>query len=391
MIRYLTAGESHGPALVGILDGLPAGMEVDAEAIQREMTARQGGHGRGVRMKIESDTVEFVAGLRGGLTLGSPLALLVRNRDFENVRGLMDPLTGSGPPITRPRPGHADYAGALKYRHRDLRNVLERASARETAMRVALGAVARQYLALFGTEVVGFVRQIGDVASQLEMETADLVAIAQSPVRCPDAEASARMVARIDRAKTEGDTLGGVFELRATGMPVGIGSNRQPLERLDARLAASLTSIQTVKAVEFGSGISSADFIGSRSHDTFERHGEAIGRGSNRAGGIEGGMSNGEDIVVRVKVKPIATLMRPLASVDLESGAEAPAAVVRSDVCAVPAASVIGEAMLCLSLAEAFSDKYGGDSVEEVREHFEASQAGAARIFGRKKPASTTS
>ncbi len=390
MIRYLTAGESHGPALVGILDGLPAGMQVDVAAIQAEMASRQAGHGRGGRMKIETDSVEFAAGLRGGSTLGSPVALLVRNRDFENVRALMDPLTGAGPAITRPRPGHADYAGALKYRHRDLRNVLERASARETAMRVALGALARQYLALFGTRVAGFVRQIGDVGTQADIEAADAVAIAQSPVRCPDAEASGRMVARIDRAKTEGDTLGGVFELRATGMPVGIGSNRQPFERLDARIAAALTSIQTVKAVEIGAGISSADFVGSRSHDTFERRGDAIARGSNRAGGIEGGMSNGEDIVVRVKVKPIATLMRPLASVDLRSGEQAPAAVVRSDVCAVPAASVIGEAMLCLALAEAFSEKYGGDSVEEVREHFEASQAGAARVFGRKRPASTS-
>ncbi|MBV8171732.1 MAG: chorismate synthase [Candidatus Eremiobacteraeota bacterium] len=386
-MRYLTAGESHGPALIGILDGAPAGLRVDATALGQEVARRQLGHGRGGRMKIEADEVEFVAGLRGGVTLGSPIALLIRNRDYENVRALMDPLAGAGPPITRPRPGHADYAGALKYRHRDLRNVLERASARETAMRVALGALARQYLAVFGVTVLGFVQQIGDVSARTEAEEPDKESIERSPVRCPDAEASARMVARIDAAKSEGDTLGGVFEVRALHMPVGIGSNRQPSERLDARIAAALMSIQTAKAVEFGS--IAADLVGSRSHDTFERQDDEVVRGSNRAGGIEGGMSNGADIVVRVKVKPIATLMRPLASVDLATGAAAPAAVVRSDVCAVPAASVIGEAMVCLALAEAFSEKYGGDSVAEVREHFEASQLGAARVFGEKKPTSS--
>jgi chorismate synthase len=387
MIRYMTAGESHGPALVGIIDGLPAGLKIDVEALQREMKSRQGGYGRGGRMKIEADQVEFVAGVRGGVTLGSPVALLIANRDFENVRELMDPLTGGGRAITRPRPGHADYAGALKYRHRDLRNVLERASARETAMRVALGALARQYLGVFGVTVVSFVKQIGDVAARDEVDAPDKENIERSPVRCPDPEASSRMVARIDAAKSEGDTLGGVFEVRARTMPVGVGSNRQPWERLDARIAAALMSIQTAKAVEIG-GVS-ADLLGSKSHDVFEqRHGRVV-RASNRAGGIEGGMSNGADIAVRVKVKPIATLMRPLASVDLATGESAPAAVVRSDVCAVPAASVIGEAMVCLALAEAFSEKYGGDSVEEVREHFEASQVGAARVFGEDKPASS--
>jgi chorismate synthase len=386
MIRYLTAGESHGPALVGIIDGLPAGLQIDVARLAREVASRQGGYGRGGRMKIESDEVQFLAGLRGGVTLGSPVALLIANKDHANVRALMDPLTGGGPPITRPRPGHADYAGALKYRHRDLRNVLERASARETAMRVALGALARQFLAVFGVTVMGYVTQIGDVAALAEAEEPDKESIERSAVRCPDAEASARMIARIDAAKSEGDTLGGVFEIRVSQMPVGIGSNRQPSERLDARLAAALMSIQTAKAVEFGAV--ARDLVGSRSHDTFEQRDGAVVRGSNRAGGVEGGMSNGADIRIRVKVKPIATLMRPLASVDLATGAQAPAAVVRSDVCAVPAASVIGEAMVCLALAEAFSEKYGGDSVEEVREHFEASQSGAARVFGGEKPTS---
>ncbi|HZV80180.1 MAG TPA: chorismate synthase [Candidatus Binatus sp.] len=387
MIRYLTAGESHGPALVGIIDGMPAGLRVDVARLAEEVASRQLGYGRGARMKIESDEVEFLTGLRGGMTLGSPIALMIRNKDYANVRALMDPLTGEGPPITRPRPGHADYAGALKYRHRDLRNVLERASARETAMRVALGALSRQYLAVFGVTVLGFVQQIGDVSASTQAEEPDKESIQRSPVRCPDAEASARMVARIDTAKSEGDTLGGVFEIRVLHMPVGIGSNRQPAERLDARIAAALMSIQTAKAVEFGS--IAPDLAGSRSHDTFERQGDEVVRGSNRAGGIEGGMSNGADIVVRVKVKPIATLMRPLASVDLATGAPAPAAIVRSDVCAVPAASVIGEAMVCLALAEAFSEKYGGDSVAEVQEHFSASQLGAAHVFGEKKPTSS--
>jgi chorismate synthase len=386
MIRYLTAGESHGPALVGIIDGLPAGLRLDVAALQDEVASRQGGYGRGGRMKIEADAVEFLAGLRGGVTLGSPVAMLIVNKDFQNVRGLMDPLTGSGPAITRPRPGHADYAGALKYRHRDLRNVLERASARETAMRVALGALARQYLAVFGVTVRGFVRQIGDVAARQEAQLPDKESIERSAVRCPDAEASARMVARIDAARSEGDTLGGIFEVRVSEMPVGIGSNRQPAERLDARIAAALMSMQTAKAVEFGD--IGSEFVGSQAHDTFETRSGEVVRSTNRAGGIEGGMSNGEEIVARVKVKPLATLMRPLASVDLGTGEAAPATVVRSDVCAVPAASVIGEAMVCLALAEAFSEKYGGDSVEEVREHFDASQSGATRVFGEKKPTS---
>ena len=333
-------------------------------------------------MKIEQDRAEVLAGLRGGVTLGSPIALVIRNRDFENVRKLMDPLTGSGPPITRPRPGHADFAGALKFRHADLRNVLERASARETAMRVALGEVARQYLGVFGVTVTGYVFQIGDVASGDVSTRPDIENRAStSPVRCPDAAASAAMVERIDRAKREGDTLGGAFELRASGMPVGIGSNRQPHDRLDAMIAAAMMGIQTVKAVEVGEGITTGGFIGSRSHDTFEAGAEAVQRGSNRAGGIEGGMSNGQDLIVRVRVKPIATLMKPLASVDLTTGATAPATIVRSDVCAVPAASIIAEAMLCLCLAGAFSEKYGGDSIAEAREHFDASERGAAAVF----------
>ena len=389
MIRYLTAGESHGPALVGIIDGLPAQLPVDIGAVDAALAARQQGHGRGARMKLEADSVEVLAGLRGGKTLGSPLALLIRNRDFENNRALMDPLTGTGEPITRPRPGHADYAGGLKYRHRDLRNVLERASARETAMRVALGEVARQYLAVFGVTVRSHVVQIGDVAARTMDELPDTTYIAASPVRCADAESAARMIEQIDQAKAAGDTLGGAFEIRIEHMPVGIGSNRQPWERLDAVLSGALASIQTVKAVEVGEGIVSAGFVGSRSHDAFAmRHGE-VARPTNRAGGIEGGMSNGETILLRAKLKPIATLMRPLDSVDMMTGAATKATIVRSDVCAVPAASLIGEAMVCLALAGPFAEKYGGDSIEEVREHFATSQAAARELFMPPAPRAT--
>jgi len=381
MIRYMTAGESHGPALVGIIDGIPAGLAIDVAAINSQLSARQGGHGRGGRMKIEHDEIEILAGVRGGSALGSPIALVIRNRDFENVRHLMDPLTGSGPAITRPRPGHADYAGALKYRQRDLRNILERASARETAMRVALGEIARQYLGVFGITVRSYVIQIGDVTAGNVTRMPDIESITGSPVRCADKHVSKKMVERIDEAKAAGDTLGGAFEVRVAGMPVGIGSNCQPWDRLDARIAAALTSIQTVKAVEVGEGTGTSGSVGSRSHDTFELDEAQLIRGSNRAGGIEGGMSNGEDIVVRARLKPIATLMKPLASVDLALAQVAPAAIVRSDVCAVPAASVIGEGMLCLALAEACAEKYGGDSIAEAREHFAASQAGADALF----------
>jgi chorismate synthase len=381
MFRYLTAGESHGPALVGIVDGLPAGMHVDFDALAAQMQRRQGGHGRGRRMQIESDEAEFLAGLRGGITLGSPVAMIIRNRDYENVRALMDPRTGAGPPITRPRPGHADYAGAVKYRHRDLRNVLERASARETAMRVAIGEIARQYLGLIGITVAGYVIQIGDVVAPAPSSAPSTMELDASPVRCQDPDASAAMVARIDEAKVAGDTLGGVFAVSASGLPVGLGANRQPSDRLDARIAAAVMSVQTVKAVEIGTGIATGGYVGSRSHDTFEPGESSPERGSNRAGGIEGGMSNGQDIVVRVRVKPIATLMKPLASVDLTTGETAKATIVRSDICAVPAASVIGEAMVCIALAEAVSEKYGADSVEELRANFEASQKGARALF----------
>jgi chorismate synthase len=380
MFRYLTAGESHGPALVGILDGIPAHLELDVDAINATLRARQGGYGRGGRMKIERDEIEFLAGLRGGKTLGSPLAVLVRNRDFENVRELMDPLTGHGKPLTNPRPGHTDYAGALKYRQRDLRNVLERASARETAMRVALGAICAQFLAALGIRTTAHVSQIGGVTAP-EIFDVDAAATDASEVRCPDPAAEREMIAAIDAAKAAGDTLGGTFTVRVTGVPAGVGANRQPDTRLDGLLAGALMAMQTVKAVEVGAGRDVASLPGSAAHDVFRLDAGAVARGSNRAGGIEGGISNGQDIVLRVSVKPIPTLMKALPSVNLHEGTVAPASIVRSDVCVVPAASIVGEAMVRLALTAPILEKFGGDSMDETRDNLERAVAAAAKLF----------
>jgi chorismate synthase len=381
MFRYLTAGESHGPALVGILDGLPANLKLDVPAIDAALRARQGGYGRGGRMKIETDRVEFLAGLRGSVTLGSPLAVIVRNADHENVRDLMDPLTGGGKPLTNPRPGHTDYAGALKYRQRDLRNVLERASARETAMRVALGAICAQFLAALGIETFAYVTQIGDVVAA-EPDVVNAEAIANSEVRSPDRESEARMIAAIDAAKAAGDTLGGSFTIRVTGVPAGVGANRQPDTRLDGVLAGALMAMQTVKAVEVGAGREVGGLPGSRAHDVFGLADDgAVVRGSNRAGGIEGGISNGQDILIRATVKPIPTLMKALPSVNLHEGNIAKATIVRSDVCVVPAASLVGEAMIRLALTAPILEKFGGDSLEETRENFERAVAAADKLF----------
>ncbi|MFY9780007.1 MAG: chorismate synthase, partial [Candidatus Baltobacteraceae bacterium] len=365
MFRYLTAGESHGPALVGILDGLPAQLHLDVGRIDAALRARQGGYGRGGRMKIETDRVEFLAGLRGSLTLGSPLAVVVRNKDFENVRELMDPLTGAGKPLTNPRPGHADYAGALKFRQRDLRNVLERASARETAMRVALGAICAQFLEALGITTCSYTSQIGDVVAP-ELDPVDMAAVEASEVRCPDPQSAARMIAAIDAAKAAGDTLGGTYTVVVQGLPAGIGSNRQPDTRLDGVLAGALMAMQTVKAVEVGAGREVAAKPGSAAHDIFALEGGEVVRPSNRAGGIEGGISNGQEIVLRASVKPIPTLMKALPSVNLHEGTVAPASIVRSDVCVVPAAGIVGEAMVRLALTGPVLEKFGGDSIEET-------------------------
>ncbi len=386
MFTYLTAGESHGPALVGILDGIPAGLRIDVDEINETLLRRQGGYGRGARMKIERDEVTFLAGVRGSVTLGSPICALVRNRDHETpkVKALMDPLTGAGEPLTNPRPGHADYAGALKYRQRDLRNVLERASARETAMRVCLGAICAQFLNALGITTRSYVHRIGPVeAPPLDGFTA--ADVDASDVRCPDPRTQERMIEAIDAAKAAGDTLGGQFIVRVDGIPVGIGSNRQPRTRLDGILAGALMGMQTVKAVEVGLGADVSSRPGSEAHDVFafgdEGDGRRVVRGSNRAGGIEGGMSNGEPIVLRVSVKPIPTLTRALPSVNLHARSEAPATVVRSDVCVVPAASIVGEAMVRLALMEPLLEKYGGDSIEETLDNLGRANAAAARLF----------
>jgi chorismate synthase len=381
MFRYLTAGESHGPALVGILDGLPAHLELDVAAIDAALRARQGGYGRGGRMKIETDRVEFLAGLRGGVTLGSPLAIVVRNADFENNRALMDPLTGGGKPLTNPRPGHTDYAGAMKYRQRDLRNVLERASARETAMRVALGAICAQFLEALGIRTFAYVERIGPVVAAPPRDL-DPARIAASEVRCADPEAEPKMIAAIDAAKAAGDTLGGTYVVHVTGVPAGIGSNRQPDTRLDGILAGALMAMQTVKSVEVGAGSEVAALPGSQAHDIFTLgEGGAVARPSNRAGGIEGGISNGQDILLRASVKPIPTLMKALPSVNLHEGTVAPASIVRSDVCVVPAASLVGEAMVRLALTGPILEKFGGDSIDETRDNMRRAVAAAAELF----------
>ncbi|MBV8638067.1 MAG: chorismate synthase [Candidatus Eremiobacteraeota bacterium] len=380
MFRYLTAGESHGPALVGILDGLPAHIRLDVQEINETLARRQGGYGRGGRMKIERDEIEFLAGVRGSETLGSPIAVIVRNLDFENVRALMDPLTGSGKPLTNPRPGHADYAGALKYRHRDLRNVLERASARETTMRVGLGAICAQFLAALGITTRSYVHRIGDVAAP-DLDDWSQVDVEASDVRCPDSATAEAMIAAIDAAKAAGDTLGGQFIIRVDGLPTGVGSNRQPDTRLDGVLAGALMGMQTVKAVEVGLGADVASKPGSLAHDTFALHDGNVERGSNRAGGIEGGMSNGQAITLRVSVKPIPTLMKALPSVNLHEGQDAPATIVRSDVCVVPAAAIVGEAMVRLALVAPVLEKYGGDSIEETLDNVQRANTAAAALF----------
>jgi chorismate synthase len=384
MFRYLTAGESHGPALVGILDGIPAHLRLDVAAIDETLARRQGGYGRGARMAIERDSVEFLAGVRGSETLGSPIAATIRNRDYltPRNRALMDPISGAGDPLTNPRPGHADYAGALKYRQRDLRNVLERASARETAMRVCLGAICAQFLAALGIVTRSYVAQIGSAGSP-DLDDWEQEDVEASDVRCPHAESAARMIAAIDEAKRDGDTLGGRYVVRVDGLPVGIGSNRQPNQRLDGILAGAVMGMQTVRAVEIGLGSDLAGTPGSRAHDVFALDGDSVVRGSNRAGGIEGGMSNGEPIVMRIAVKPIPTLMKALASVNLHEKTDAPATVVRSDVCVVPAAAIVGEAMIRLALMEPVLEKYGGDSMDETLDNLRRSGDAAAGLFAR--------
>jgi chorismate synthase len=388
MLRFLTSGESHGQALVTILDGLPAGLAIDFDAITLELRRRQGGYGRGRRMAIESDRAEILSGVRHAVTTGAPIALLVRNKDWVNWQQTMFtearmPPEASGsrrPPVTRPRPGHADLAGAIKYDHDDVRDVLERASARETAARVAAGSVARQLLARFDIRIASHVTTIGDVAlPAARVVTADEAARLpdDGPLRCVDPDVERRMREAIDAARDAGDTLGGAFEVIATGVPVGLGSYAQWDRKLDGRLAQALMSIPAIKAVGVGLGPEAAVRPGSRVHDEIlppaGEEGDRFVRPTNNAGGLEGGVTNGEDVRVTGFMKPISTLMKPLRSVDLQTLSEAPAAIERSDVCAVPAAAVVAEAMVALVLADAFLEKFGGDSIEEIERHYAAS------------------
>lgn len=378
MLRFLTSGESHGKGLIGIIEGIPSGLRLSSEDIERDLKRRQLGHGRGGRMKIEQDRAVIMSGVRWGATIGSPIALLIENRDWKNWQEGMSSESvhgGSIPPVTGPRPGHADLAGALKYDHRDIRNILERSSARETAMKVALGAVARKFLSELGIAIGSYVVQIGAVKfpiSDFRFQISNLFEKAEeSPVRCPDEKTSRRMVRLIDRAAANGDTLGGVFEVTATGVPAGLGSHIQWDRKLDARLAQAVMGIQAIKGVEIGSGFAMAGEFGSAVMDEiFYKKG--FYRKTNHAGGIEGGMSNGMPIVVRAAMKPIPTLRKPLRSVDLVTKKTIKAAYERSDTCAVPAASVIAEAMAALVIAEFFLDKFGGDGIGETKRNFDS-------------------
>lgn len=380
MLRWLTAGESHGKALVGILEGLPAGVEITTPEVQAALARRRLGYGRGARMKFEQDEVTMLGGVRHGVTMGGPVAIEVGNTEWPKWQDVMGPdpvdpsvLEGKArnAALTRPRPGHADLAGMQKYGYDEARPALERASARETATRVALGAVASKFLESLGIELVSHTTAIGTVASPADAplpSKGDVESLDADPLRCFDAETSKRMVAEVDAAHSEGETLGGVVEVIATGCPVGLGSFVHWDRRLDARLAGALMGIQAIKGVEVGDGFETARRRGSQAHDeiALDEDGHAV-RSSNRAGGIEGGMTNGEPVRVRAAMKPIATVPRALSTINVATGEPAKAHHQRSDVCAVPAAGVVAEAMVALVLADAVLEKFGGDSVEEVR------------------------
>lgn len=389
MLRYLTAGESHGPALTAILEGMPAGVPVTTAVIEGELARRRLGHGRSPRMNFETDRLEVLGGVRHGRTLGSPVAVVIHNAEWPKWTEVMaiDPLadpvgvasTGRGAPLTRPRPGHADLVGMQKYGFDDARNVLERASARETAARVALGAVARQLLTSVDVSLVSHVVRIGDVAlpeDAIRPGPDDVQRIDQDPVRCLDAETSARMQDQIDRARADRDTLGGVVEVLAYGVPPGLGSHVHADRRLDARLASALMGVQAIKGVEVGDGFRSAELPGSKAHDEIVASNPGsstpFSRVTGRSGGTEGGMSTGEALRVRAAMKPISSLTRPLATVDVRTGDAAEAIQQRSDTCAVPRAGVVCEAVVALTLADALLEKTGGDSLLEVQRNLAA-------------------
>jgi len=380
MLRFETAGESHGECLVATLTGLPAGIPISVEAVNRELWRRQQGYGRGGRMKIETDRAEIVAGVRHSHTIGSPIAILIRNRDWANWTETLpvEDFAGSEDkrkPVTRPRPGHADLAGGIKYGFHDARYILERASARETTARVAVGAIAKALLGEFGIRVLSHVIAVGPAKLERAAEWDELVALSQREevlLGCVDPQAEARMKAAVDEAYRTGDTVGTVFEVVARGVPVGLGSHVAWDTRLDGRLAQAIVSMQAVKGVEVGFAAEGAASYGSKVQDTihYDRAGRRFTRGANRAGGIEGGITNGQDVLVRGLLKPISTLRRPLESVDLATREPALAAYERSDVCVAPAAGVIGEAMVALVLASAFLEKFGGDSLAETERNY---------------------
>jgi chorismate synthase len=378
VLRWLTAGESHGPALVAVLDGVPAGIRVTSADISRELARRRLGYGRGARMTFEADEVEIIGGIRHGETIGSPVAVRVANSEWPKWQTVMaaDPVDPAAlerqarnAPLTRPRPGHADLAGMQKYGHTDARPILERASARETAARVAVGAVAKALLSqALGIEIVSHVVELGSVQVKpgLQPLPEDTEALDRDPMRCLDPETSARMVAEVDAARKDADTLGGIVEVLAYGVPPGLGSHTQWDRKLDARLAAALMSIQAIKGVEIGDAFTQARSRGSQAHDEIVPTATGVRRLTDRAGGLEGGISVGEPLRVRAAMKPISSLNRPLATVDIATGAAATAINQRSDVCAVPAAGIVAEAMVALVLAEAATEKFGGDSVAEI-------------------------
>lgn len=393
----MTSGESHGKALAGIIEGIPSGLCLSSEDIDRDLKRRQGGYGRGGRMKIESDHAEILSGVRWGKTIGSPVTLLIENKDYKNwIKGMSPDIVfkGSISAVTRPRPGHADLAGAIKYGRRDMRDILERSSARETAMRVALGAIAKKFLSEFGITLGSYVLRIGKIqvqSSKLEVQSSgkDLLAAfkkaEKSPVRCPDETASARMVKLIDGVRKEGNSLGGIFEVFVLGLPVGLGSYIHWDKKIDGQLAQALMSIQAIKGIEIGLGFEMASRFGSEAMDEIFYRSEikdqrsksenTIGgfyRKTNNAGGIEGGMANGMPVILRAVMKPIPTLRKPLRSVDIMSKKPFEAVYERSDICAVPAAGVIGEAMAALVIANAFLEKFGGDSIAEVKRNYDS-------------------
>jgi chorismate synthase len=402
MLRFLTAGESHGKGLIAILEGIPAGLTIDFDAMTAELRRRQGGYGRGRRMAIESDRAGALGGVRHGVSTGAPIALFIPNKDWENWQRTMysepeQPADASGadrPAVTRPRPGHADLAGVVKYGHDDIRDVLERASARETAARVAIGSIARQLLCQLGTDIVSHVISIGSVAlsDPLALTYADVRKIKpDAPLHCADAEVETRMIAEIDRARDAGDTMGGSFEVIAHDVPPGLGSYVQWDRKLDGRLGQALMSIPAIKAVGIGRGPAVAALPGSRIHDeilppagTPSSPTVRVTRPTNNAGGLEGGVTNGEDLRITGFMKPIATLMKPLRSIDLTTLEESPAAIERSDVCAVPAAAVVAEAMVAYVLADAAIEKFGGDSMTELLANWKAFQTRTAARFDRR-------